>query len=480
MLKKAVLFISGFCAVISFTGCSTYSQQGLKMTEAWQAGNGDLAVTNVIVKAEKSTGSKDELIWRLEQGTILSAVGDIEGSLAAFDKAEDIVDRYEEEAEIKASKEAMALFSSQANLPYQGRAYDKIMLNTYKALNYLLLSDKDKARIELNRAFQRQKDAVAENQKKIEAAFEVAAQAKAGEFKTPEGESTPGYDVSRTERDATFSTAVNIEMAEVDARILPYADYVNPFSVFIDGLFFSHLAFDNADIERARKSFERVNSMSPGTYIAADSDMVESMASGGSAEALTYVIFATGSAVSRKQIRIDLPLFLLTEEVTYIGAAFPRLDYHENYIPQMSATAGGVSRVSELLCSMDAVISRDFKNEWPVMMTKTLLTTATKAIVARAAEEVAVKNGNQLAQLGVKVSFAAYQAATNIADLRTWTTLPKEFAYIRMPTPADGQVNLQIGMTSRMVSVTPGKTNILMVRSVNDTALPIIEQFTLN
>jgi len=41
----------------------------------------------------------------------------------------------------KISNEAGALLSNQANLPYEGRAYDGIMLNTYKALNYLQLGE---------------------------------------------------------------------------------------------------------------------------------------------------------------------------------------------------------------------------------------------------------------------------------------------------------------------------------------------------
>ena len=32
--------------------------------------------------------------------------------------------------------------------------------------------------------------------------------------------------------------------------------------------------------------------------------------------------------------------------------------------------------------------------------------------------------------------------AVNIADTRTWTTLPKEFQICRLPTPADGKIDL--------------------------------------
>lgn len=477
MIRKAVFIVAVLGAVIGFTGCSTYQQQGRQMTQAWQAGNGVLAATNVVLKAEKSVGKKDELIWRLEQGAILSAIGDINGSLKAFDHAELIVNRYEEQAKVRAGREVVAALSNQANLPYRGRAYDKIMLNTYKALDYLYLAEPDAARIELNRAMQRQKDAVAENRKRIEKSLEQAKQARAGNLQGEDGRAAPSYDVNRAQKDPQFSAAAGAEMATVDARILPYTDYVNPFSVFLDGLFFSQLAFDNSDVERARKSFERVKGMSPGSYISKDYAMVEAMASGAPADKVTYIIFSTGTAASRKQIRIDIPLFLLTDEISYVGAAFPRLEYHDDYIPQMSASSGAQTWVSERVCSMDSVISRDFKNEWPTILTKTLLTTATKAIAGRAAEKAL--EDDVMGKWAAKAISAGFQAATNIADLRTWTTLPKEYAYIRMPTPENGQLELQIGAHSRSVTVPAGKTNVLVVRSVNNMALPILKQFTL-
>lgn len=475
-MKQLIQSVLLCCIVTSLFGCATYQKQSAQMTEAWQAGNGVLAATDVTAKAEKACGSKDELVWRLEQGAILSSVGDIKGSLNAFNSAEELINRYEEDSKVKVGSEALALVSTQANLPYRGHAYDKIMLNTYKAIDYLCLLDPDNARIELNRALQRQRDAVAENQKELEKAVEAAEEAR-DETVAGSGEQ-PGYDVKRAQQDAKFSGEMDTEIAEVDRHILPYADYVNPFSVFMDGLFFSQLAADNADVERARHSFERVLGMSPGKYIAADSAMAEAMASGAPAEKITYVVFATGSAPSRKQIRLDIPLFLVTDEISYVGAAFPRLEYHDNYIPQMCVSANGTSWPSERLCSMDAVISRDFKNEWPMIMTKTLLTTATKAIAGRAAEQAL--DDNVMGKWAAKAISVTYQAATNIADLRTWTTLPKEFSYIRVPTPEDGELGLQIGMNSQTVHVTPGKTNILMVRSVNSTAQPILEHFTLN
>src|SRR5690606_19513582 len=104
-------------------------------------------------------------------------------SIEAFDAAEERVNRYEEEAKIKVGSTGGATLTNQANLPYIGRAYDKVMMNTYKALNYLQLGDFDAARVELNRALQRQRDAVEANAKRIEEAQELAEKAKSGELK---------------------------------------------------------------------------------------------------------------------------------------------------------------------------------------------------------------------------------------------------------------------------------------------------------
>jgi hypothetical protein len=47
------------------------------------------------------------------------------------------MDDYAQMAKVRLGQETGALLSNQANLDYEGRAYDGIMLNTYKALNYL-------------------------------------------------------------------------------------------------------------------------------------------------------------------------------------------------------------------------------------------------------------------------------------------------------------------------------------------------------
>ncbi|MEI9962929.1 MAG: hypothetical protein WDM76_17980 [Limisphaerales bacterium] len=52
-------------------------------------------------------------------------------------------------------------------------------------------------------------------------------------------------------------------------------------------------------------------------------------------------------------------------------------------------TAGGTKATTTLLSSMDSVIGLDFKNELPIIITKTIAATVTKAVAAYAVNQAA-------------------------------------------------------------------------------------------
>lgn len=102
----------------------------------WKNGETTLAVKEFGKLAEKSAESKDHIIWNLEYATTLRNNNSPQHSLEVFQIAEDKINEYENKAQVSVSSEVGAAVSNQANLPYRGRSYDKIMLNSYKALNY--------------------------------------------------------------------------------------------------------------------------------------------------------------------------------------------------------------------------------------------------------------------------------------------------------------------------------------------------------
>jgi len=175
--------------------------------------------------------------------------------------------------------------------------------------------------------------------------------------------------------------------------------------------------------------------------------------------ATTYVIFETGCAPIRDQIRIDIPIII--SRVSYVGAAFPTLKPQGNFQPTLAIAVNGTNYNTQTVASMDSIVKLDYQNELPVVITKTIAATITKAVAAYAANEAARQAGGDMGGLLMQITTAVYQMAVNIADTRTWTTLPKEFQVARFPTPADGKLDLIAPNGLRASVVLDGVTNVV-------------------
>ncbi len=463
---SAVLLALSVAAVAALTGCATYSQQN-RFAGYWASGDLAAAEKEATLKAEKEAGGKDAIIWRLEQAAILRALGRYEESNKAFDQAQEKIDAYAEGAKVKLGSETAAMFSNLANLPYRGRAYDGIMLNTYKALNYLALREPDKARVEIIRAYQRQQDAVEENKRRL---------AKAQEELEAEKEK---QRIEQAQKDPNVQGRLNHAYSGLDT-LKVYADYVNPFTVYLDGLIYFAGATSASDIEHARKSIERVAAFAGNNrFVKEDLAMVEAATQGRHADPVTHVIVETGRAPVRDQIRIDIPI--LVSKLSYVGAAFPTLEPQGGQLSALNVMANGTNLTTEVLASMDSIIAQDFKNELPVIITKTIAAAVVKAAASYAANDAANKEGGDLAGLFSQLGTAMFQIAVNIADLRTWTTLPKEFLVCRFPTPADRKIELQTAGGAQKVTVTLEESpmNLVYVRSISAGGPLFISQLKL-
>ena len=450
-------FLPPVCLVVLavwFTGCATYSQQN-RFAGSWAHGDLATAEKEATLKADKEAGGKDAVIWRLEQAAILRTQGRYAESNKAFDQAQEKIDDYAEKAKVKLGAETAAMFSNLANLPYRGRAYDGIMLNTYKALNFLAMHDLDKARVEIIRAFQRQQDAVEENKRRLQ---------KAQDELEAEKEKNR---IERTRNDPNVQGRLNQTYSSLDA-LKVYSDYVNPFTVYVDGLIFLAGATSGSDLERARKSFERVTAFAEhNRCVKEELAMLEAAVQGTQPGPMTYVILESGRAPVRDQIRIDIPIIFA--RVSYVGAAFPTLQVQGGQLSSLNVIANGTNQSTELLASMDSVIARDFKDELPIVITKTIAAAVVKAAASYAANQAAYNGGGDVAALFAQLGTAVFQMAVNIADLRTWTTLPKEFQVCRVPTPPDRKIELQTPGAAQkvIVSLDEGVMNLVYVKSMS-------------
>ncbi len=458
------LACAGAAALLACGGCKTYDQQVSEIRDYYRAGYYEQAAGLASRRLESNRQGRDELIWSLESATLSRCAGRAQESDSAFARADELYDRHQQEAKVKIGSEGLALITNPAKLPYTGRAYDGIMVSAYQALGALQRGDRESARVYLNRTYQRQQDAVSEHAAKIEKESEQVKK---------------NADLSRTLSDEKFGSACSGLSTQVDG-LAAYADYVNPFAVYLDGLYHWNAGLDPSDVERARKCFERALAFAPDNpYVKADYELTSKAARPGIGEPACYVLFETGAAPSRDALRIDVPI--IVSRVSYVGISFPRLVLHGSFVAGLTVEAGGQSATTARVASMDAVVAHDFRNELPSIITRSVASAVAKAAAAYAINRQAEKDGGEAAKWAARVATAGYQLAMNVADTRTWNTLPKEFQVCKVPIPADRKIVLTVPGSGWRQELTlgEGRSVVVWAKTVDQPQQMAITQFAL-
>ena len=452
------------CLAVLCSGCRTYDQQVREIRTAYQAGNYGQAADLVSKRLEGVREGRDELIWTLEAATLMRSAGRQEESSSAFGRADAIYEDYQQKAKVSIGSESLSLLTNPAKLPYRGRSYDGIMISVYQALDALCKGDGEAARVFINRTYQRQQDAVADHAAKIEKEQEQIKSNK---------------DLSKTMENPKFNEALS-RLSAADEGLEAYADYVNPFAVYLDGLYHWNAGVDQSDVQRAQKCFERVMAFAPDNpYVKEDFESAMKAAAPNAGAPVCYVLFETGSAPSRDAVRIDIPI--LVTRVSYVGVSFPKLVKHGEFVPALTVEAGAVSKQTQRVASMDAIIAQDFKNELPSIIARATASAVAKAAAAYALNTAAKQAGGDGAALAAQIMTAAYQIAMNVADTRTWNTLPKEFQVCKVAIPEGRRIALAVPEQGWRQELTLNEGNVVVVwaKAVAQSRHMTVTQFAI-
>mgnify|MGYP006433367239 CR=1 FL=1 len=330
----AFLSVGWMLAIAS--GCASYSQKTNQTMQAWQQGNPLQALESISYASLNNDKKSSDVLFLLEEGSIARAAHKYDRSTEVLAKAEDKIEYYDSQPEITIREEIKALAINQSFTEYRAYHYDRIMMNTYQALNQLMLASRkkedrqsylDRSRVEWRKAYFRQREAVEEN------AEAIANAQKANQ-------SVDEYDVEKTLNESVAQRRLSRIYAHLENR-QAYKDIVNPFTSYMMGLFYLFQGENSSDLEFARTALGNAYKMHPeNPYLARDAELAENIASGEKAPDLLYLIFETGRAPSREQAKISLPLFLFNNEVDYVGMAFPRLKFHPDYLKSIEIRAG--------------------------------------------------------------------------------------------------------------------------------------------
>jgi hypothetical protein len=469
LLSLPVRLAASFLAAALLAGCVSYTDQTEQLRAAWAVGAYPQA-EKIATAAAQHSNRVDTVLWNLEAGAAARAAGDFPGSLRAFNAADGLFDYWDTQPDVSISRETAALLVNPTVLPYRGYDYDRIMESVYQALNYLALGQFDQARVELNRALERQQTAQAHNAARAAAAQQAAADSAAH----------TGYDAARAQNDPRFKAQYQQTYGPLD-NLKYYTDYANPFATYLRALCLLARPLSPTDAESARVDFARVQAMiGSNEFIDADLALATQITTGAKLPPLTFVIYETGQAPDRVEQRIDIPLFIASRDVPYFGVAFPKLNFHPQYSPGLVVqTVGQPALRTALLCDMDSVVAQEFRNDLPEVVVKTLISAGLKA-AAQFGVHQTTKDNDFLDSL-TQISGLIYQVATNRADLRTWTTLPKQIQFARLPAPADHKLYLaRAGVTESLeVDLPDSPVTIVLVKSTSPDGRLAIQTFSL-
>lgn len=451
-----------------------------EFTSHWTSENFSKAHDTAFANLTKKGAEKDKIEWGMEAAIALRANGEYQKSIDFFDRVDELILEHDAAAATQVSKEAASLFTNLKALPYSGFYYERIMVSTYKGLNYLSLGDREAARVEFRSAYERQRDAVTQFEKKI------AREQEALEKATSKKDKDKAAKMDKALSDKKVQGTLEKEYQRVNELAI-YADYVNPFAVYIEGLYYMTNGADASDWERAAKSLQRVAEMNEGhsDFIQQDVELIEKLLSEEISEAdipqTVYVIFETGQSARRIQKDVKLPLGFLIPELREISFPLPNLEEVQNYDQSLTVIASGTETKTQLVCNMDSVIAKEFQNKNPIIVSRTIRTVGAKAWATnKASKQIGGKfgmAGSMLAGAGKK----AFNKATNKADLRCWSALPKEFQSARIPLPEDGILTIKTssGKTAQVTLNPDARCQVVYVQTIEKGDKPMVQTFDL-
>ena len=464
-MAMAILPITGACG-------TSHRMKAEDFNQAYMAGNYCQAAD--VMTGEKICGeTKPEnidnpgLLEALNGGSAVWDCNRYEVSLKLFDFADkDIYGDDKASVVTDAGKTTTAVLANSSVLDYQPMIMDGIYLSSYKILNYLAVGDKEGARNEVNRAYLRQQNAAERFRKEIEEAKESAA------------EEAEDLDEEALESAEESSKEIISEYNQQFSQWKGYKNYLNPYTTYLSGLYFLGNSTGAGDNETAVTYLKRVRGMaSLNRFVKEDLKLAENAASGQLSfkknKPAVWVIFENGMVADFEEFRIDLPVFIATNQVKMVDFAIPRPRVRSEAYPNIAVSFGSGKQVkTQLLADVDRMFISEYNKKFPLILSQAIASMTAKAAMQYVAQK-------ELGDLG-GISMAAYSMITTSADLRSWYALPKNVQLAKIANAKGGVMNIFAnGEKLAEAEVPAGKNSIVYVRIPAAGAVPAVTVINL-
>ncbi len=132
--------------LIVLFGCATYYQKTQRFQSYIMEGEIEKA-QQWLIKNDKDSKGKNELLYHMYRGWVSWMLGDYQNSNVDLETADFLIEDYKKQF----GYEAFSLISNPGVKPYQAEDFEKVMVNYFKALNYIKLRNYEDAIVEARR-----------------------------------------------------------------------------------------------------------------------------------------------------------------------------------------------------------------------------------------------------------------------------------------------------------------------------------------
>lgn len=342
----------------------------------------------------------DEYWYWLDLARLQQSGGDYNASVRSFEKAYAILDEYENRATYSVRNISSFVGSSllsKGSESYYGKGYERTLMHTLNAINYIMLGDFQGAAVEIRRMEKRQEFWLLESDEKIKQAAKDKATAEARNTST---DTIP----------QNYSMASLLNNPDVRALLNNYQD---PFSYTLGYVIaeMSGLSYATGDegglyLKRAiALNAEAKNALVPSKNPKKGDTM-----------SVTVVVLS-GVAPSMKIEKIRFPIFHAAE---YTSIDLPSYAPPRNDLARLSiSTAGGRTFTPPRLLKSDMMAYKTLSDEFPGELAKAAVRATTRGIAAKQAND-------HFGDLGGLLASLLFDVGSSIADsgFRNWETLP--------------------------------------------------------
>ncbi|MFA5214593.1 COG3014 family protein [Sulfuricurvum sp.] len=405
-MRSAVLT---FCLVTSFFSTPS-AQAGSLNAQQLLSGLSKNTFPYTLATLSTDTSDNNQYWYWLDLARLQQANGDFNLSIQSFEHAYAILDEYENRATISLRNVGSFLGSallSKGSETYYGKGYERTLMHTLNALNYLMIGDFEGASVEMRRMEQRQEFWLKESEEKIKEASEEKVKAQ-----------RQGNDTSYIPQG--YSMAAMLEDSDVRSMANNYQD---PFSYTLSSIILDISGQSAASGNAGEISLKRALALNPDVskaFLNLPQNKLPSQKSNQATLSLAKmditVIVLSGEAPSLKIEKVRFPIF---HGADYTSIDLPAYNPPLNDLTLVSISTDRLRMQPPRLLKSNVMAYKTLKDELPGELAKSVVRATTKAIAAKQASD-------HFGILGGFVASLAMDAGSSFADSghRNWEVLP--------------------------------------------------------